>query len=133
MPKRIAPEERVIVSIPDYEGPGIYIIRNLVNGRIYVGSARNIKRRMKEHDYYFRKGYCNNKIQADIDLGHKFTSDILEKCSGMTFVEMRDREDYYVQKYDCYNTGYNSQWVPTYRLKDYKRNKDMIEWLTRKV
>lgn len=135
MPKKIPIDDRIIISIPTYEGPGIYIIRNIVNNKVYIGSANNIHRRIKEHDYSFRKGYCNNKLQADIDLGHKFEASILENCSGMMLVEMRDREDYYVRFYNSYENGYNTAWVPVYDLNYYMKtkNQEVIQWLTRKL
>ena len=133
--RKIKPEERIITSIPEYKGSGIYIIRNIVNGKVYIGSAKHINKRIKEHDQYMRRGWCNNKIQEDIDKGHTFTCEILEKCDNMMFVELRNREKYYVEKYDSLNSGYNTAPVPVYDL-DYfiKRNdKRMIEYLTRRV
>ena len=135
MPKAIKPEDRMIYPIPDYTGAGIYLIRNLVNGKVYIGSARNVRRRIIEHDIGFRKGYCNNKIQADIDLGHKFTCEIVEKCDNIMFVELRNKEEYYTTVYDSFKTGYNTAGVQTYDFEFYKRfnNQKMIEWLSRKV
>ena len=132
---RLKPEDRLIVSIPDYNGAGIYMIRNIVTGKIYIGSAVHVQNRIKEHDQYMRKGLCNDKFQEDIDKGHKFTCEIVEKCDNMMFVELRDREEYYVKKYNCYKTGYNTQIVPTYNLEYYVKsgNQYMIKWLTRKV
>ena len=97
---RLKPEDRLIVSIPEYNGAGIYMIRNIVTGRMYIGSAVHVRNRIKEHDQYMRKGWCNNKFQEDIDKGHKFTCEVVEKCDNMMFVELRDREDYYVRMYD---------------------------------
>lgn len=135
MPKKIKQEDRIIISIPEYNGPGIYMIKNNVTGRLYIGSAVHIHNRIKEHDQYMRKGWCNNRFQEDIDKGHKFTCTVIEKCTGMMFVELRDREEYYIKKFDCYNIGYNSKVVPTYDLEHFIKcgNKHMIEWLTRKV
>ena len=132
---RINPDDRLIVSIPDYNGAGIYMIRNLMTGKMYIGSSNHIRNRIKEHDQYMRKGRCNNKFLEDIDKGHKFTCEVVEKHDNIMFVELRDRELYYVKKYDCYNTGYNTQVVPTYNLEYYQKtnNDRMIEWLTRKV
>lgn len=128
-------EKRLIVSIPEHTGAGIYIIRNLVNGKVYIGSAVNVNARIKQHDLYMRRGWCNNKIQEDIDKGHTFTCEVLENCTGMMFVELRDREKYYSDKYNSFSDGYNTAPVPVYNLQHYIRleNKHMIEWLTRRV
>jgi len=132
---RIKPEDRIIISIPDYNGAGIYMIKNIVTGKIYIGSAVHICNRIKEHDQYMRRGWCNNKFQEDIDKGHKFVCEVVEKCDNMMFVELRDREAYYVNKYDCYRSGYNIQIVPTYNIDYYRKtnNTYMIDWLSRRV
>jgi len=39
---------------------GIYVIRNKVNGKRYIGSTNNIKRRWKEHACLLRKGKHDN-------------------------------------------------------------------------
>ena len=129
---RVKPEDRLISPIPDYNGAGIYMIRNLVTGRMYIGSAEHIQNRIKVHDTAMRHGQCNQRFLDDIAKGHRFTCEVVEKCDNVMFVELRDREEYYVRKYDCYNSGYNMQCVPTYKLEYYK-DKDVIEWLTRKV
>ena len=133
--RRIKPEERILVSLPEYQGPGIYMLRNITNGKVYIGSAKNVSRRAKEHDQSFRHGTCNNKIQADIDKGHKFICEVLEKCDNMMFVEMRARENYYAEKYNSFSDGYNTAVVPTYDLNFFIQtgNRYMICWLTRKV
>lgn len=41
--------------------PGIYRIYNTINGKYYVGSSRNIKRRKAEHFRMLRKGTHHNK------------------------------------------------------------------------
>ena len=131
MPKAIKPEDRIIVSIPDYNGAGIYMIRNLVTGKVYIGSAKHIKNRIKQHDQYMRKGWCNNKFLEDIGKGHKFTCEIVEKYDSINLLELRNRELYYVQKYDCYHKGYNTASVPTYDLRWYKKGSDTYNWLTK--
>ena len=133
--KKIKPEDRLIVSIPDYNGAGIYMIKNIVTGKMYIGSAVHVQNRIKQHDQYMRNGWCNNRFQEDIDKGHKFTCEIIERCDNIMFVELRDKEEYYIQKFDCYNTGYNVSFVPTYDLDGYIKsgNTYMIEWLTRRV
>jgi group I intron endonuclease len=42
--------------LADLEKSGIYQIRNLVNGKRYVGSAVNIRARWASHRYYLRSG-----------------------------------------------------------------------------
>ncbi len=39
---------------------GIYIIKNLINGKIYIGSAVNLDRRLKYHCWALRRGVHRN-------------------------------------------------------------------------
>ena len=127
--------EHVIVSIPDYDGPGIYKIVNLVNGKVYIGSSKNVKQRLEYHDTSFRcKGtYCNSKFFEDIQKGHKFRAEVVEKLPGVYFYELRDREAYYVKFYDSWKNGYNSGPVAVYDPYMYKNNKAVLNWLLRKM
>ena len=129
MAKRVSEEQRIIISFPEYDGAGIYIIRNTTTGKVYVGSSRHILQRAKAHDQSFRSGTCNQKFIADIQKGHKFVCEVVEKYSKITRYELRDKEEYYVHKYNAYNEGYNTALVPTYNPKYYANNKDVLEWL----
>ena len=52
--------------------PGVYIIVNLDNRKVYVGSTRNILRRLKEHEAKLRKGKHDVKrMQKDYDNGNQ--------------------------------------------------------------
>ena len=133
--RKVKPSDRIIISIPEYNGAGIYMIKNIVTGRMYIGSAVHVQNRIKMHDQYMRRGWCNSKFQEDIDKGHKFTCEVVEKCDNMMFVELRDREEYYARKCDCFRSGYNVKPIPTYNLDFYieSNNSYMIKWLTRRV
>lgn len=83
---------------------GIYKITNQVNGKVYIGQSVNIKHRWAEH----RRRYENGKeilYQAMRKYGiENFIFEILEECK----VEDLDvKEQYYIQKYNSYNNGYN--------------------------
>lgn len=48
----------------NYQKPGIYLIRNIVNGKVYIGSAINIYKRKLEHFYRLRLDkHENQKLQ----------------------------------------------------------------------
>ncbi len=52
-----------------YEGhslkSGVYYITNTINGKVYIGSAKEFKRRGKQHLRALEKGkHCNNHLQA---------------------------------------------------------------------
>lgn len=133
--KKIIEQDRKIISIPDYEGAGIYMIRNNVNGKVYIGSAKNIHSRIKKHDQSMRKEICNEKFLEDIEKGHTFTCEILEKCDNIMFVELIIREKYYSEKYNSFKDGYNTAPIQTYDLDFFikMKNEYMISYLTRRV
>lgn len=53
--------------------PGVYIILNIKNYKCYIGSSRNIKRRLHEHESALKKGkHKINELQEDYNNGCKF-------------------------------------------------------------
>lgn len=129
----INPEDRMIISIPNHEGPGIYMIKNIVTGKVYIGSAKNVRSRIKQHDLYMRRGWCNNKFQEDIDKGYKFTCEMVEQYDSITLLELRDRELYFVMKYNCYDEGYNVAHVPTYERSWIEEGSYLEKWLLQQI
>ena len=121
--------QRVLVSFPDYNGAGIYMIKNTTTGKVYIGSSRHILYRAKAHDYSFRKGTCNYKFLEDVQKGHKFVLEIIEKCDNIARYQLRDKEEEYVRKFNAYSEGYNTACVPTYKPEYYKDNKTVLDWL----
>ena len=129
MAKKVLNSQRIIISMPEYNGAGIYIIRNTTTGRVYIGSSRHIFQRAKAHDQSFRNGTCNQKFLKDVQKGHKFVCEVVEKCSKITRYELRDKEEYYARKYNAYCDGYNTACVPTYNPQYYARNKQALAWI----
>lgn len=92
-------------SIP--KKSGIYQIRNLVNGKIYVGSSINLRKRMKDHfrdlrnnrhaNQHLQKAY--NKYGLD-----KFIFEVLEYVEKDMLLE---REQYYIDTLNVVKEGYN--------------------------
>ena len=82
---------------------GIYKITNKENGKVYIGQATDINRRLSEH---------KKKRSITIDdyinvLGiDKFTYEIVEECSKE---ELDEKEKYYINFYDSQKQGYNIQ------------------------
>ena len=80
---------------------GIYKITNNITNQSYIGQSKDIDQRFKEH--------CNHKntvVGADINLYgvENFSFEILEICAPE---KLDEREVYYIEKYNTYNTGYN--------------------------
>ena len=84
---------------------GIYKIENTVNGKIYIGQAVDVYRRMKKHFWDVDHGNSKYFAQEIKQYGIKaFTACVLEFCEKEKLYE---RERYYIEKYDSYNNGYN--------------------------
>jgi group I intron endonuclease len=88
---------------------GIYIIKNLVNNKVYIGQTSNIKKRQAEH-----KRYLNNKGHHNIYLQnawnkygeYNFKFSIIEEC---TINELNIKEQYWIEYYksNIRKYGYN--------------------------
>ncbi len=85
---------------------GIYRIVNLVNGRWYVGSARDIEERWDSHKNLLKKGRANRHLQSDFDKYalENFRFEVLEEVRGSRDA-VYDREQEYLDK-----------WLPTGQL-----------------
>lgn len=88
---------------------GIYKITNLINDKIYIGQAKNIERRWKEHINASKK---ENSLlyRAMRKYGlENFSFEVIEECS---IEELNNLEIYYIWYYNSYiykegSKGYN--------------------------
>lgn len=83
--------------------PYIYKITNLINNKIYIGlTTRTVEMRWREH--------CRRSSQ-EIDKAiqefgkDNFIIETLEECNDN---QLDEREQYWINYYDCYNNGYNN-------------------------
>lgn len=86
----------------------IYMFKNKVNQKCYVGQAIDVERRYTEHLYYVN----NNPIQPIHKAIAKYGIDnfnfkILEFLPQCTKEQLDDKEKYYIQKHHAYSKGYN--------------------------
>lgn len=89
------------------EKPGIYAIRHLESGKVYVGSASNISKRWSRHRKELHAGTHKNKhLQAAWNkYGEEaFVFEVLELT-----IELDAREQFWIDKTGCLNAdkGYN--------------------------
>jgi group I intron endonuclease len=88
----------------DFDGvrSGIYLIKNTMNGRFYIGSAIDLNKRIKEHDRQLKEGeHHSYKLQKDFNvhtLGG-FEVLVLEYVSADRLIE---REQYYMDSMHPY-------------------------------
>lgn len=88
---------------------GIYKITNIKNNMCYIGQAKNIEERFKEH---MKCGLgidtpTGNKLyQAMLTDGvHNFTFELLEACPA---TQLNEKEKFYIDLYQSKDFGYNS-------------------------
>lgn len=106
----------VITNIPDYESSGIYALVD-DNGKMYIGSSINIKRRLSSHRFHLSavkrgwgSGFVNKKMMVAIQQGKIFNAKILEKVSDISL--LWDREKYYIEKMGGIQNLYNECCIP---------------------
>lgn len=87
---------------------GVYQIRNLVNGKIYVGSSKNLYHRCYSHFNMLKNGvHCNVHLQAAYNKYGKenFIFEVIEFIDDNNLIV--PREQYYIDTLDVVNCGYN--------------------------
>lgn len=91
---------------------GIYQIRNLLNGRVYIGSSKEFKSRYRHHLTSLKRGTHHSKfLQNDFDKcgSEAFVFEVLEVVIG-SLEEIRSIEQQYIDaKLNQWNECYNSR------------------------
>lgn len=82
---------------------GIYKITNKLDGKVYIGQANDIERRIAEHKQRHIPTIDDYINVLGVD---NFTFEILEECS---IDELDQKEQNYIVQYDAQKTGYNIQ------------------------
>ncbi len=88
---------------------GIYVIRNLINGKVYVGQSVNIQLRLLKHMSELRGGnHSNSALQGDWNRfgPANFVTEVLEAVSP----DLLDRQEaYWITRFNSLNnaSGYN--------------------------
>jgi hypothetical protein len=88
---------------------GIYYIKNLINSKMYIGSAINLMRRKSEHFTRLSKNkHHNQHLQNSWNLygKNKFVFEIIEYCDKHILIK---REQFFLDVYKTYDKrfGYN--------------------------
>lgn len=89
--------------------PGIYCLYNQLNERRYIGSAKNILKRVREHRSFLSKSkHWNKFLQSDWNkCGEEaFQVLILEKVLNIEFLASKEQkwiDRYYDNQKNCYN------------------------------
>jgi group I intron endonuclease len=101
--------------------PGIYIIKNITNNKIYVGSSVNLPSREYKHFWMLKKGvHDNHYLQQSYNKHGKdsFIFEVVELCNTD---ELITKENYYIDTYQSnnYEYGYNLAKVNEFRRNTY--------------
>ena len=78
---------------------GVYIIKNLINNKVYVGSSINLNNRNYKHFWMLDKNIHDNfHLQQSFNKYGKsnFKFEICEICN---VTELINKENYYINKY----------------------------------
>lgn len=91
---------------------GIYIIKNTINNKCYIGKAIDVNDRMKDHKYLLEDNKHTNKhLQASWNKygAENFTFNLLEACDNLSSTELKEKEKHYIKQYKSnnYQFGYN--------------------------
>jgi len=88
---------------------GIYKIKSIIDGKVYIGQSIDIKKRWADHFKLLRKGCHENRhLQMAYNKygGNNFIKEVIETCLPEC---LNERELYYVKIYNSNNDefGYN--------------------------
>lgn len=85
---------------------GIYIIKNTINQKVYIGRSTDINRRWATHLRDAKNGSLCKIHLAMNKLGiNNFYFEVLEECEVK---ELNNREQYYIDLYNSWHSGYNN-------------------------
>lgn len=87
---------------------GIYKIRNLVDNKVYVGSAKIFDKRFKRHRKDMLNGHWNIKLRRAINKHgiNNFVFEIVEEVEYKKDLIL-EKENYYISLYNSKKDGYN--------------------------
>ncbi len=87
---------------------GIYKITNNRTGEVYIGQAKDLKRRENTHFRQLAQGKHHNLgLQEDHDRGDSFSFEILEELPDATLADLYNKESHYIKKFNSFREGYN--------------------------
>ena len=103
---------------------GIYKIENLINHKCYIGQAKNIEKRWKDHKKD-SKSELSIKYNYPLYCAFRkygleyFSFEILEECK---IEELNEREIYYIQAFNSFYNGYNQTLGGDHSINNPKEN-----------
>jgi len=97
---------------------GVYIIKNLIDDKVYIGSSLDLYSRMNIHKNKLKRFKHENQKLNNFCITYGFDKlifEMLELCDKNIILE---REQFYMDLYKSYNTGFNISKTSSYPYKD---------------
>lgn len=103
----------------------VYLIKNLNNGKTYIGKASDAIHRVTGHYYSLRKGNHNiREMQEDFDAGNEFEIKMLCPFNKKDHDrKTKALETFFILQYDGVGKGYNV----TYNYPSIERAYEIVE------
>ena len=101
---------KFLISYNKRSSDGIYIIKNSIDEKVYIGECKNFYKRFGRHLSQLRRGvHYNSKLQNFVNkYGIDILSfDIIEEMPGSSSDERVDKEIFYIRKYNSIDAGFN--------------------------
>ena len=113
---------------------GIYAIKCILTGKVYVGSSMNMQSRYGDH-YRGLMGNKHHNSKLQLAYNNHPTSLYFEVIEACPVKVIREREDYWINKYNSVDEGFNISRIsshsscvsPEKRRKINKKSKDVID------
>lgn len=94
--------------IPDAGGYKLYVVTNVVTGKVYVGiTVTSLEQRLKQHFAAARKGRKSAFSNALRKYGEQAFKIELIRSNAKTYDELQEMEVLEIAKRDCIRNGYN--------------------------
>ena len=99
--------------IPHYCYAGVYMIKCVKTGKMYIGSSINIEKRLAEHQSLLIRGkHPCKELQDAFDNCGKVVTEVLYVEPGYSgraevFARIRAMEQKYIDEYNAIENGYN--------------------------
>lgn len=108
----------------------VYVIKNNINNKIYIGSSVKFNIRKNQHLHHLKKGTHHNPPLQNFINKYGIESicfEIIEKCSSSNLIE---REQFYIDKYKNSKILFNVRLIAE-NMKGTKRTKKQIEYMVK--
>lgn len=97
----------------NYKNGKIYVIRNHINDKVYVGSTTQaLSKRFSKHkgDHKSKKTYEYPIYKAMREIGvENFYIELVENYPCKNIDQLNAREGYHIRQYDSFKNGYNGK------------------------